>query len=342
MNALKKAVSIITASVIFLLTFALPSSAAKDGFYAADAVIIVAQDANLTDNYAAERLKYYLDIITGADIPIITDAGSAEFEISVGATNRTDKDFSAYDDGSYVITSSKNTLIINGAGNKGTINGVYAFLEKVCGCRWYEAQVIVTPKNAELIIEPDIYIEYVPFFEYSETDTISSRDPEFSVANGLTGGIYKYLSPEQGGAVNYIGSASHTLVNQFCKPEDYFEEHPEYFAFYNGSRSETQLCLTNEDVKDIVTNQALALLEANHNPDAPLQILSITQADNSFYCECKNCKALDKATGSPAGTMLIFVNEIASRLKASGEYDNIAIDTFAYQYTRKAPTNVVP
>jgi hypothetical protein len=40
--------------------------------------------------------------------------------------------------------------------------------------------------------------------------------------------------------------------------------------------------------------------------------------------------------------MLTFVNEIAARIKAAGNYDNVAIDTFAYQYTRKAPTNVIP
>ena len=301
MNVFKKSVGIATALIIFLLTIVLPSSAAESNFKIADAAIVISQNASITDNYAAERLKYYLDMITGADIAIITDAQDAEYEISVGATNRTDKNFSAYADGSYTITSSKNALIINGAGNKGTINGVYAFLEKFCGCHWYEAEVIVIPENANLTVAPDINVEYIPFFEYSETDTTSARDPEFSVANGLTGGIYKNLSAEQGGAVEYIGGSSHTLVNQYCKPSVYFEEHPEYFALYNGERTGTQLCLTNEDVKDVVTNEALALLKEKHDPNAPIQILSITQADNGFYCQCENCKALDEAKDQNPG-----------------------------------------
>ena len=70
--------------------------------------------------------------------------------------------------------------------------------------------------------------------------------------------------------------------------------------------------------------------------------MSITQADNTYYCECKNCKAVDDANGSQAGTVLSFANEIASRIKANGGYDNVAIDTFAYQYSRKAPSQVVP
>ena len=111
---------------------------------------------------------------------------------------------------------------------------------------------------------------------------------------------------------------------------------------HNGSRTPSQLCLTNEDVKDIVTQEALDLLAEKHNPEATIQILSITQADNGEYCMCENCAALDAENGSQAGTMLTFANEIARRIKLHEEYDNVVIDTFAYQYTRKAPTNVVP
>ena len=84
------------------------------------------------------------------------------------------------------------------------------------------------------------------------------------------------------------------------------------------------------------------MLSQQHNPEASVQILSITQADNSEYCMCKNCAKLDAENGSQAGTMLTFANEIAKRVKATGKYENVVIDTFAYQHTRKTPTNVVP
>lgn len=328
--------------VLLAGVFAVSASAAEAVFDVSQAVIVTPENASITESYAAERLKYYLDEIMGGDIQIITDADEAEYEISVGATNRSDCDFSSYQDGSYSITSTDKRVVIDGAGNKGAINGVYALLEKYCGCHWYEAEVIVIPENAALTLPAGIDEEYTPFFEYSETDTTSARDPEFSVANGLTGGIYKTLSAEQGGAVKYLGGSSHTLVNRYCKPSVYFEEHPEYFALNGGVRKSTQLCLTNEDVKDIVTAEVLALLEEKHNPDETMQILSITQADNGEYCQCESCAALDNANGSHAGTMLTFVNEIAGRVKAAGDYENIVFDTFAYQYTREAPTAVVP
>lgn len=334
MNCAKKLLSIALALIISALSFS-PAFAEENGFRVKNAVIVIESDASITDNYAAERLGHYLSKITGSNISTVTNT-DAEYRITVG-TAQTDAP-----DGSYTITSTDTELVILGSGNKGTINGVYAFLEKFCGCRWYEAQVTVIPENDALTVPSGINVEYTPFFEYTETDTASAYDPEFSIANGLTGGIYKYLSPEQGGAVEYIGLPSHTLVNQFCKPADYYEEHPEYFSLVNGKRTQSQLCLTNEDVKDIVTAEALALIEKQHKPESSLQILSVTQADNELYCQCENCRALDSANGSQAGTVLTFANEIAARIKAAGDYDNLAIDTFAYQYSRKAPTNVRP
>ena len=339
---MKKFICILLCVVLTASAFAVTGTAAEKAFDVTQAVIVIDENASLTDNYAAEKLKYYLDEITGGDIDIIADTDEAELEISVGATNRTYDDFSSSADGSYVITSTDSRVIINGAGNKGTINGVYAFLEKYCGCHWYESEVIIIPENPQLNVPAGLDVEYTPFFEYTEADTTSACDPEFCIANGLTGGIYKNLTAEQGGDIDYLGGSSHTLTNRYCKPSLYFEEHPEYFALHGGTRVTSQLCLTNEDVKDIVTEEALALLEEKHNPDAAMQILSITQADNGEYCQCKSCAALDNANGSQAGTMLTFANEIARRIKATGKYDNVVIDTFAYQYTRQAPTNVVP
>lgn len=338
---LKKLICIILTVIITVSAFAVTGSAAEKVFDVTQAVIVIDENASITDNYAAQRLKYYLDQITGSNIEIITDSKEAETEISVGATNRAE-DLTLTTDGSYIITSTENDVIINGVGNKGTINGVYAFLEKYCGCHWYESEVVIIPENAELTVPADIDVEYIPFFEYTETDTASPRDPEYSVANGLTGGIYKNLTAEQGGDVDYLGGASHTLTSRYCNPDEYFEEHPEYFALHYGVRTPKQLCLTNEDVKDLVTKQVFEVLEEQHNPESTMQIVSITQADNSEYCMCKNCTALDNENGSHAGTMITFANEIAARVKATGKYDNVVIDTFAYQYTRQTPTKVVP
>ncbi len=340
---MRKVICFMLVAVMVIMTFALPAHGAESGFSIDKSVIVISSEASLTDSYAAEKLKFYLDKITGKNIGIITDeTEAAEYEICVGATNRADNDFSDSADGSYVISSTKNRIILNGAGNKGTINSVYGFLEKYCGCHWYESEVIVIPESSDLTVPENINFNYTPFFEYTETDTNSSRDIEFSLANGQNGGVYRTFTKEQGSAVGYIGSFAHTLTTFFCKSETYFAEHPEYFALRNGIRNPGQLCLTNETVRDIVTNEILDLLSEKHDPDADIQILSLTQHDNQLYCQCNNCKMIDNENGSQSGTMLTFVNEIARRVKASGNYDNIVFDTFAYQYTRKPPSKVKP
>ncbi len=339
---MKNFLCVVIAVIIGALSVPFTAFAAENGFKVNESVIVVSANASATDSYAAQRLKHYLDKITGESIRIVPDTAKvSEYEICVGATNRAQKDFTESSDGSYIITSTAQRIVICGAGTKGTINGVYAFLEKYCGCHWYESQVIVVPENKKLSVPADIKIKYTPFFEYTETDTASSRDTEFSLANGLTGGVYRNFTAEQGAAVDYLGPFCHTFTTYYCKPETYFEEHPEYFALRNGVRNPNQLCLTNEKVKEIVTAEVLTLLEAEHNPDAAIQIVSLTQHDNQLYCQCGNCKAIDNENGSQSGTMISFVNEIARRVKEHG-YGNVVFDTFAYQYTRKAPSKVVP
>ena len=339
---MKKIIALLICAVMLLLMLPVTSFASEGEIALKDAVIAVAEDATITEKYAAERLSYYLSQIVGGEIAVVGENEAQGVVISVGDTVYSDYEAEGKKNGSYEIYTDGGMIIIDGAGNKGAINGVYAFLEKFCGCHWYEDEVIVIHENGEITVSGDIELEYTPFFEYSETDTKSAYDPEFSVANGLTGGVYKNLTAEQGGDVSYIGRSSHTLVNLYCTPEKYFSEHPEYFALVGGVRTPTQLCLTNEAVKDIVTAEVIEALDKSYEPDAPLQIISVTQADNGEFCTCEECSALDSKNGSQAGTMITFVNEIAERVRAVRDYDNIAFDTFAYQYTRKAPSDVVP
>lgn len=340
---MKKSISILMCVVIFVMSFPFIAFAAENEFPVYDAVIVTSENAAATDSYAAEKLSYYLAKVLGKAVAVVPDSEpQAEYEIVVGETSREAVDLIAQNDGGYIIRSDSSRVVICGKGNKGTINAVYAFLEKYCDCHWYESGVIVTPEKAQLTVPVDIDDKYNTFFEYTETDTTSSRDPEFSLANGQTGGVYCDFTDEQGSAVEYLGTFCHTFTTYYCKPDMYFAEHPEYYALHKGERVPNQLCLTNEDVKAVVAQEVLDLLAVQHNPNATLQIISLTQHDNQQYCECEKCSAVDKENGAHSGTMISFVNDIAARVKAAGDYDNIAFDTFAYQYTRQAPSKVIP
>ena len=292
-----------------------------------DCPIIVSENASAQDRAAAGTLQAYLARITGRDVAVRTDDAAAGAAIAVGSTKYTPA--APVPDGGYRIVFADDVLCICGAGSTGTLNGVYAFLRDFCGCRWYAPEEIVIPQRQTVCVPSDVDVSYAPPFEYAFTDWRTMCDDGIAVPNGQTGNGC------------YINGFCHTLAARYCARDKYFDAHPEYFALHDGKRTPDQLCLTNPDTLRIVTQEVLDVLESRHDPDADLQIISITQDDNGSYCECPACKALDDANGSHAGTNVTFANAIADAVKQAG-YDNVAIDTFAYQYTRKPPAAVIP
>lgn len=315
--------------LMLCFVFTVFSSAAelKDGGY-----IVLSDNADERLIAAADTLSRYLKEITGKEFAVSDNGTGIRFSLGYS---------SDIADNGYIIETKENEVDIKGSGTRGVIHGVYAFLEEFCDCDWYTSTLYSIPKNDNLIIPAGEKREYVPFFEYTDTDWVSPRDVEYSLANGLNGSPYRSIPDELGGTVTYISNFCHTLTTQFCKSSDYFDEHPEYFALYMGLRTPNQLCLTNEKVYEIVRDEVMALLEEKHNPNESLQIISLTQHDNQNMCQCSDCMKIDNENGGHSGTMITFVNRIARDVKAAG-YDNVAIDTFAYQYTRKAPSKVIP
>lgn len=306
--------------------------------------IVVSSDSTDYERKAAEILQDYFTQISGITLPIKSDSEPAEDnEILIGSTNRYSYELSDYANDSFIIRTIGTRLAILGKGSRGVLYGVYNLLENYFDCHWYTRSLIVVPTADSLEIPKEINHSESPYFEYRETDWISPTDVTYSVANQLNGGVYRRPSDELGSSVNYIGSFCHTLSAHICKYSVYFDSHPEYYAYREDkdARVTKQLCLTNPDVVRIVTDEVLELLRLNYRPEMGLQIVSLTQDDNQEYCQCDKCKALDEQNGSHAGTMITFVNQVAKSVADAG-YDNVAIDTFAYQYTRKTPTNVKP
>lgn len=306
-----------------------------------NAYIVVPAKFESYEYYSAQTLQKYIAEMTGTKLSIVTDdikiGGN---KIFVGKTVYADFDFSDKKDGSYFISSDDNSVTICGNGNAGTVYGVYRFLEEYCNLHFYTKDVITIDHSETFTVPTDINISYEPFFSARRLDTISAYNNDFQVANSLNNGVA--IPTHMGGSIPYLGGFCHTLTTNYCNADTYFGEHPEYFALSKGKRVPDQLCLTNEETLRIVTQGVLDVLRTQSDPNADLQILSVTQNDNQNYCECDSCKAFEKAHGGvQSATMINFANQIARAVKAAG-YDNVAIDTFAYQYTRKAPKGIVP
>ncbi len=317
--------------------------------------IIIAENAALQHIHAAEELRTILHQITGASFPVYRECeealevraerhlnklyplefptyiyvGDAAFGTRMGYTAPRELGKEGYS-----ICTKEYSLYIVGGHPRGVLYGVYSFLETYCGCRWFTEEVSHIPKRNILEI-PEINDTKVPVLEYRQPHYTSYVDADWHVRNKCNSDCAA-LSDIHGGKITYEGFV-HTF-KYMISPEEYFDEHPEYFSEIDGERvgGRTQLCLTNPEVLELAKKKVREWLK--ENPDAT--IVSVSQNDNRNYCTCEKCRALDEAEESHMGSLLTFVNAIADDIRE--DYPNVAIDTLAYQYSRKVPKTLHP
>ncbi len=144
------------------------------------------------------------------------------------------------------------------------------------------------------------------------------------------------ITEEQGGKAMFY-NFSHTF-SQLVPPEIWFDSHPEYFSMAAGRRlkNRSQLCLTNPDVVNICAQGVKKW--ARENP--AYNIFSVAMNDWYQPCQCAACVRADREEGSPAGTMIRFVNAVAEEVEK--EFPHVMIHTFAYLYCRRPPRLAKP
>ncbi len=227
-------------------------------------------------------------------------------------------------------------LVIVGGQARGTLYGVYEFFERYMGVRWLTPEVThIPPPPASL---PVIDFRFVPPLPYREVYYRAFiQNPEYAVAHKQNGNSMGAIPAEWGGNLGFAGGFGHTFYS-LVNPDEYWETHPEYFSEVGGQRQrKSQLCLSNPEVMRLATESVRAILRANP-PNR--RIVSVTQMDWPFWCECANCRAIEELEESHAGPLIHFVNGIAEAIEA--EFPDAYVDTFAYTYTRKAPKHVKP
>lgn len=301
----------------------------------AKVTIVIPAVPTKTEEYAATELASYLTRMSShpfiiTSVPQGNCIAIGRAVSAIGFTPDTDLG----DDG-FQIQSVDGNIAITGSKDRGTLYGVYGFLEDFLGCRFFSPEIEVVPTREVMEIDA-IANKQVPKIDYRAPGNYQARVPEFAAKRKVNGQAFD-LDEKFGGRVEYgKGYFVHTVTRSLMKVEDYFDEHPEYFAEIDGVRikEKTQLCLTNPDVLKICTN---VLLDAiRKQPEA--KIWSVSQEDNYNGCTCEKCRALDEYEGSQSGSMLHFVNAIAEEVEK--EFPDVIIDTLAYQYTRRPPKHV--
>jgi hypothetical protein len=300
--------------------------------------IVVPQKAIPSERYAAEELQRYLERISGAKLPIVTDSepmGSHEILLGDNAHLRKlgiQFDFAKLGTDGFVLRTFQNHLIIAGGRPRGTLYGVYALLEEKLGVRWFTPEVEFVPKM-ERVELPVLNETQVPALEYREVFwTEMMRDPDFAARHRLNGHHYRLTEKHGGRAVVF-----YPFVHSFdlLIPREICEQRPEFWPMIGGKRVSgyVQRCLSNPDLVKLAIERVKQWIK--EHPEAT--IIDVSQNDTGNWCQCPDCKALDDAEGSPSASIIKFVNTIAEAIDS-----HIRYETLAYQYSRKPPKTIRP
>jgi hypothetical protein len=305
-----------------------------------DYSICLSPDASPSEKHAAAELQRFVEEMSGARLPIVGDAGATGRNLVLVGRSRTLDGlglaipFDTLGAEGFALQTTGPHVAIVGGRERGTMYGVYAFLEKL-GCRWFTAEVSRIPKLRTIALAP-LNERQRPAFEYREPYFTEAFDKDWAARN-RTNGQSANLDASTGGKIQY-----HPFVHSFeelVPPKVHFKEHPEYFSLIDGARREvrSQLCLTNRDVLRLAIEQVERWI-ADH-PEAT--IFSVSQNDWEGWCECDACRAVEaEEGGTHSGPILRFVNAVAEAI--GKRHPDKLIDTLAYWYSEDPPRLVRP
>jgi len=278
------------------------------------ATIVVSREATEVERYAASEMQKYLKKISGATLPIkLEDEESAGNLIYIGVCDAV-RDFrppvtSRFRGANgFVIESGDGWIAIVGAEDLDTLYGVYAFMEKYLGVRWFMPGEIgeVIPKMKTVKVgeihdkeKPDFAVRWIGSGEWALKNRMNVN---VTVKGKKVGVNWKW--------------SFHSFF-YLIHPNQYFDVHPEFYSYVRGRRlrpkepRNAQLCTSNPELIREVAKNIIDLFDK----DPTIDILSLCPNDGGGFCECKSCTSLDDPNadwyGRYSRRLAIFNNQVA-------------------------------
>ncbi|MBQ3505806.1 MAG: DUF4838 domain-containing protein [Clostridia bacterium] len=321
-------------------------SLVKDG--QCDYKILISANASDTIKLAAEELQFFFEEATSVKLPIVYDNTVTLLTpetkvINLGKTSISDdagvKIIDEMGKYGYTIQTVGNSIFIDGKSDYASLWGVYGLLEIEFNydCftdRMYYVDEVenVSLKNYDVIDVPDMQIRTISssFVSGKARNRMRFMD-ETDTVMGPSGShtFFKYVSPET-----------------YNNPETESTYHPKWF-----STDGKQLCLLaqgddeeRELMLNVVMEQMIEYIKAATNEG---QFFSFSMEDTNTWCSCPACAATqEKYNGASAATLVMFNNDLASKLKAWMETEEgqsyareFMISYIAYNRTLPAPVD---
>ena len=298
------------------------------------------------DETAYNELSNFLRSSVGVNIACVADTGLTFDEskkyISLGKTTLlTQAGITVNEEElgvtGYVIKTVGNSVFICGGGSRGTLFGVYEFLQHSIGYEYYAEDEIAYDNLTKLYLF-DFDVKTIPSFEYCYLSS--------SIYSGVPNGSnrYRITSPfiiPYGGVHSsfvYIDKATYNDPN---KTETY---HPEFYARNESGTQLNQLCYSADGLVDAMVAEFIPYLEESYLPENYKEeqiYFHIGQEDYWDWCRCEDCKASKETYGTDAGVLVKFINQVAEKIEIWVDENQpgreVKISTFAYMSTEKPP-----
>jgi hypothetical protein len=310
--------------------------------------IVLPKNPSFLEKHAADELQKYLFKVTGIKLPIKTSkVKELKFPIYLGkAAQNHLPEFNWEELGSdgFLLMSDDKGLYIAGINDLGTVYGVYDFLEKFVGVRWFMPGELgeVVPETETLQIGTFRNLEK-PDFRYRWVS-----DGEWALRNKMNVSV-----DVKGDPVGVQWKWSFHTHFRFIPPEKYYKDHPEWFALVNGIRRNPeygkkpvksypsyQLCTSNPQVIKEMAKNIIKFF--NENPS--IDILALAPQDGGGFCECDRCTALDEHRppdeawhAKYSNRLAVFNNQVAKLV--AKKYPDKLLKVGAYAMYLRVPND---
>jgi len=340
---------------------------------------------NLITRQAALELIKYVKAVTGAELPLQTADEAlppGKKLILVGESKWTkDKGISAQDlplEGFRIQSFPEGVAIVGRMPDKrenfdlgggyyvldasaaqSIRFGVYDFLERFCGVRWYYPGELGTyiPHKRDLLIPACHYTDWPEFSKRSGAHWLFYHNPAKTVNNHI--GTEKYSPFFRAGDSSYVEFGCHS-PNNFGVHR---EKNPECFELSNnGKRDENFPCYGNPKTIDLMLDDMSRFYETGNGesykarkngklwcPPTKNRVV-VSPPDKNVICNCKYCKKLWRNDlgyyGQASGILCEFTSDFAK--KVATKYPNVKVLFLPYMNyltcpeNTKLPSNVVP
>lgn len=320
--------------------------------------IVIPTDAQPVEKQAAAELQKYILTSSNATLPIVTDANSPKSGdklISIGNTSLFEElhiDVSNLNGDGFVIKSEGNTIVINGQRGRGTLYGVYDFLEKIVGVRflWQNTEVVPSMPTIQLyqmdIKEiPDFALrsfysgEVMTDISFASKMRMVAPRQTVSTAAEAYGGVYG----------NDIAGDFHSYG--YWLPYSQYSDKGWHSEILVGSGRQPVLSnglnddgTINKDVEESVVLEMIKNIKAYLLEHKDVTYVNLCQDDNQNYSRNENCLRQYELFGGFSGQMVVFTNAVAKEidewLVSIGDNRKMYYNMLAYQYTLAAPVDV--